>query len=97
MVTGRVTERANTLIIEVDLVRVADGSELWGEHYNRKLADILAVQEDIAREISQKLRLRLSGEEKKRLAKRYTEKRRGLPALPQGSLLCGQVHERELR
>jgi hypothetical protein len=52
---------------------VADGSELWGEQYNRKLADILAVQEDIAREISRKLRLRLSSEEKIRLAKRYTE------------------------
>jgi serine/threonine-protein kinase len=73
VVTGRVTERANTLIVEADLVRVADGSELWGERYNRKLADILAVQEDIANEISQKLRLRLSGEEKNRLAKHYTE------------------------
>jgi eukaryotic-like serine/threonine-protein kinase len=73
VVTGRVTERANTLIIEADLVKVADGSELWGEQYNRRPADILAVQEDIANEISQKLRLRLSGEEKNRLAKRYTE------------------------
>jgi serine/threonine-protein kinase len=73
VVTGRVTERANTLIVEADLVKVADGSELWGEQYNRKMADLLAVQEDIAKEISQKLRFRLSSEEKKRLAKHYTE------------------------
>jgi eukaryotic-like serine/threonine-protein kinase len=73
VVTGRVTERAGTLIVEADLINVADGSELWGEQYHRRPADILAVQEDIAREIAQKLRVRLSGEEKKRLAKRYTD------------------------
>jgi serine/threonine protein kinase/TolB-like protein/Tfp pilus assembly protein PilF len=73
IVTGRVTERAGTLIVEADLVRVADGSELWGGQYNRKLADILVVQDDIVNQISQKLRLRLSGEEKTRLAKRSTE------------------------
>jgi serine/threonine protein kinase/tetratricopeptide (TPR) repeat protein len=72
VVTGRVTERTGTLIVEADLVKVADGSELWGEQYNRKLADILAVQQDIATEISQKLRLRLRGEAGKRLAKRPT-------------------------
>ncbi|OLD77170.1 MAG: hypothetical protein AUI33_04365 [Ignavibacteria bacterium 13_1_40CM_2_61_4] len=46
---------------------------LWGEQYNRKVSDILVVQEDISREISQKLRLRLSSEDQKRLDKRYTE------------------------
>jgi serine/threonine protein kinase/Tfp pilus assembly protein PilF len=73
VVTGRVTERADTLIVETDLVRVADGSELWGERYDRKASDILAVQEDITNEISQKLRLRLSGEEKGRLARHSTD------------------------
>ncbi len=44
-----------------------------GEPYNRKLADVLVLQEEIARQITERLRLRLSGEEQKRLAKRYTE------------------------
>ena len=69
VVTGRVTERAGALIVEADLVRVADGRELWGERYNRRSGDILAVEEDIANEISQKLRLRLSGEDEMRLRK----------------------------
>ena len=73
VVTGRVTEHAGSLIVEADLVQVADGSELWGEQYNRKLADILSVQQDIAKEISQKLRLRLTGGEKNRLAKPSTQ------------------------
>ena len=73
VLTGRVVERGESLNIQVDLVSVADGSQLWGERYNRKRADILAVEDEIAREISNKLRLRLTGDEEKRLAKRATQ------------------------
>ncbi len=55
------------------MVRVAGGSQIWGERYNRKTSDILAVQEEISREISERLRLRLTGEEQKRVTKRYTD------------------------
>ena len=51
---------------------VSDNRRLWGEQYNRKLSDILVVQDEIAREITEGLRLRLTGEEKKQLAKQYT-------------------------
>jgi TolB-like protein/Flp pilus assembly protein TadD len=60
------------LIIGAELIDVENDSQLWGEHYNRKLADIFDLQEEIAKEISERLRLKLTGEEKKRLAKRYT-------------------------
>jgi len=73
VLTGRVSQRGETLTVSMDLMDVTDGSELWGEQYNRKLADILAVQEDIAREITYKLRLQLKGEEEKRLARHFTE------------------------
>ena len=73
VLTGRVSERGETLTVSMELMDVTDGSELWGEQYNRKLADILAVQEDIAREITVKLRLRLKGEEEKRLTRHLTE------------------------
>ncbi len=72
-VTGRVQQRGDTLIIQADLVDVDKGSQLWGGQFNRKLADVLTVQEEIAREISEKLRLKLTGQEQNRLAKRYTE------------------------
>ncbi len=72
VLTGRVSERGETLTVSMELMDVTDGSELWGEQYNRKLADILAVQEDIAREITVKLRLRLKGEEEKRLTRHLT-------------------------
>src|SRR5205807_1162281 len=50
----------------------SDGSQLWGEQYNRNSSDIFEVQEEIAKEIAEKLRLKLSGEEKGQLTKRYT-------------------------
>ena len=70
---GRVVQRSDALMIAVELVEVLNGWQLWGEQYNRRLSDIIAVEEDIAREISGKLRLHLSGEERNRLSKRFTE------------------------
>ncbi len=72
VLTGRLQERGDTLVIQAELVDVSKGTQLWGAQYNRRAVDLLAVQEDISREISEKLRLRLSGEEKTRLAKRPT-------------------------
>jgi eukaryotic-like serine/threonine-protein kinase len=73
VLTGRVLLRGDMLVIAVELVDVANGWQLWGAHYSRKLADVFAVQEDIAQEISAKLELRLTGEEKSRLGRRQTE------------------------
>jgi len=76
VLTGRIVQRGDSLIIRTELVDVANESQLWGEQYSRKFADILTVQEEIAREISQKLQLRLTGEEKRQLTKRDTENSR---------------------
>ena len=73
VLTGKVTRRGDSLTVQAELVEVASGSQLWGEQYNRKPADILAVQQDIATNIAEKSRLRLTREEQKRLTKRYTE------------------------
>lgn len=72
VLSGRIEHKGGRLIIKAELVDVADGSRLWGEQYHRTSSDIFDVQEEIAREISQSLRLKLSGEQKRRLAKRYT-------------------------
>ena len=70
---GRLTQQGDGLAISTELVDVRDNRRLWGEQYSRKLSGILVVQEEIARKISEGLRLRLTGEEKKQLAKQYTE------------------------
>ena len=73
VLTGNLIQRGETLIINMELVKVADGSQLWGEQYQRKFSDVLAVQAEIAKQISEKLRLKLTGEEQQRLTKDYTE------------------------
>ncbi|HEY9230893.1 MAG TPA: protein kinase, partial [Blastocatellia bacterium] len=74
VLVGRMLSRGDALIIKVELVDTGDGSHLWGENYNRPVADIFAVEADISSVISEKLRLRLDSAQKKRLAKRHTEK-----------------------
>jgi eukaryotic-like serine/threonine-protein kinase len=71
VLTGRLLQRGNRLIIQAELVAVQDGSRLWGEQYDRPLADILAIEEEISKEITEKLRLRLTGEQRRRVGKRY--------------------------
>ena len=73
VLSGRVLQRGEQLIIKTELVDAIDGSLLWGEQYNRQLEDIFTVEEEMSREISEQLRLKLSGAQKKQLTKRYTE------------------------
>ena len=70
---GRVVQRGDNLTISVELDDVRNGKQLWGEQYNRKLGDLLAVKSDIAREVSQRLRSQLSGEEQQKLQSGSTE------------------------
>jgi len=70
---GRVLQMGNRLVIRTELVDAAEGSQLWGEQYNRQPSDIFLVQEEIAGEITEKLRLALTGEQKKQVFKRYTD------------------------
>jgi len=72
IVVGKITQQAGTITVQADLLDTADGTELWGNRYSSKVADIFSVQEQIATEIAQGLRLRLTNQEKSELSKRYT-------------------------
>jgi serine/threonine protein kinase/tetratricopeptide (TPR) repeat protein len=71
LVTGRLVQRGEDVSISAELVDAREDKQLWGEQYTRKLSDVRRVQEEIATAISGNLRLRLTSEEKTRLAKRY--------------------------
>ena len=73
VLTGRIMQSGGSLRIGAELVDVATGSQLWGAQYDRKPGDILAIQDEISNEISEKLRLKLTRAEKKRLTKRQTD------------------------
>jgi TolB-like protein/Tfp pilus assembly protein PilF len=72
VLTGRVIQLGGKLIVSVELADVRDGTQVWGETYNQLFADIFEVQEQIARKVSEKLRLRLTSEESKQLVKQHT-------------------------
>ena len=73
VLTGRLIQHGDDLLIIAELVDAKDNKRLWGGQYNRKAADLLSLQGEIAREISEKLRLQLTGEQKERLTKPHTE------------------------
>jgi len=84
VLTGRLIQQGDNLTIRTELVNVSDGTELWGQQYNRKLTDVFAVQEEMAKEISEKLQLKLTGAEQKQLAKRPTENLKAFQYYMQG-------------
>jgi DNA-binding SARP family transcriptional activator/Tfp pilus assembly protein PilF len=73
VLTGRVLSLGSRLVVRVELVDGEDGSQLWGEHYNRTISDTFQIENEIASEISEKLLIRLTGEERVDITKRYTQ------------------------
>ncbi|MFY9557008.1 MAG: protein kinase, partial [Blastocatellia bacterium] len=73
VLTGRIVARGEQISINIELVDARDDTHVWGEQFNRRIADLSMLQEDIARQVSEKLQLRLSGEDEKRVARRYTD------------------------
>jgi serine/threonine-protein kinase len=73
VLTGKVLQRGETLLVSAELVDVENGWQLWGAQYRKKVEDIFAMQEDIAKEISEKLRLKFAPENENLLARHYTD------------------------
>ncbi len=72
VLTGKVRQMRDDLNVQVDLVDANTGAQLWGEGYDRKISDVIAVKQAIAREVAQQLKLKLSGEDQRKLVKRDT-------------------------
>ena len=72
VLNGRVMQLGDQITLNLELIDAATENVIWSEQYNRKQADLLSLQSDIARDVSSKLRTRLSGADQKKLAKNYT-------------------------
>ncbi len=68
VVTGRVLQRGDTLVIRAEMVDVSDGSQIWGDQFSRGMADLLSIQEEISRALATSLKPTLTGDEQERLA-----------------------------
>jgi eukaryotic-like serine/threonine-protein kinase len=84
VVTGRVVRVGDSLTVRAEMVDAGENRQLWSEQYNPKGSDVLAVQREIAREVSERLRLRLTGEQREQLAKRPTESLKAFQYYMQG-------------
>jgi TolB-like protein/DNA-binding winged helix-turn-helix (wHTH) protein/Tfp pilus assembly protein PilF len=72
IITGRVAQRGDSLMIHAELVNARDKTQIWGEQYQRTVGDALALQAEIAREIAERLHARLTAREQEQLVRRET-------------------------
>jgi TolB-like protein/Tfp pilus assembly protein PilF len=73
VLNGRVQQRGDQVLLNVELVDAGTGDQIWGDQYIRKLTDLIQLQSDIARDVSGKLKEKLTGAEQQKVAKSYTE------------------------
>ena len=73
VLSGRLLRRDGALVVRTELMDVDTGAQLWGDEFVRRLDDIFALQDELSKEISDGLRLRLTSEDRQRLTKRDTE------------------------
>jgi serine/threonine-protein kinase len=72
VLSGRLVKLGDQVIIRTELIKVADGTQIWGDEFKGTLADILSVQEEVSKKITESLRVKLTGEDEQKLAKRYS-------------------------
>ena len=73
VLVGRIAQQGDTISVDAELVNAADSSQIWGEQYREKMANVAMVQQDIVRDISEKLRVKLSATEKQQMTQRPME------------------------
>jgi serine/threonine protein kinase len=73
VLTGRLVQRGDHLLLSTELVNVNDNSHIWGDEYDRKVSDILPLQQELAHTIAEKLRIKLSSEQLQKFAKQGTQ------------------------
>ncbi len=73
LLNGRVVQRGDDLTLYLELVDAQTGDRIWGDQYNRRQTDLVSLQSEIALDVSQKLKTRLSGSDEQKLTKKYTE------------------------
>lgn len=96
VLTGRVLMQGDTLDVRVELTNTENNTQLWGDHYVRKAADIFTVQDEIARQVADSLRVRLSRPQQEQLTKRYTENAEAYRLYLQGRYYMNGSREQNL-
>jgi TolB-like protein/Tfp pilus assembly protein PilF len=72
LVTGKMLQHRGMLMVQVELVNAINGTQIWGQQYSRPIQEIFAMQSELSKDISEKIRSKISGEEQVSIAKQYT-------------------------
>lgn len=72
IVTGSISQQQNSLIVQADLINVSEGTEIWGSQFSGTVSNIVSLQSEISKQISENLRLQLNGKEQQEVTKQYT-------------------------
>lgn len=97
LLTGRMMKSGDHLLVTVELVDARDDSHIWGKEYDRPAADAPALEEDIARDIAQNLRLRLTGAQQTLLARHYSTNRESHELYLRGRYLWNKRNSDSIR
>jgi len=95
IVTGELTQQGDRVLVRARLTDTKKGTQIWGEQYDRKVADVLSLQQELAQEISTQLRSRLTGEEKKLLAKGTSEDSEAFQLYLKGRYFANKYNDEE--
>jgi TolB-like protein/two-component SAPR family response regulator len=94
---GRIVQRGEIMSVSIELVDARDNSHLWGEQYERKLADVLLVQREITQKITERLRLQLTDSERQLVNNHYTESAEAYQLYVKGRYLLNKWSEPDLK
>jgi TolB-like protein/tetratricopeptide (TPR) repeat protein len=97
VLAGKVSQVSSSLIFDIEMIDVRDGAYLWGAKYKRHSSELFTLQEDLAREISENLRVKLSNFEESRIAKRHTENPEAYQLYMQGRYFWNKRTEKGIR
>ena len=97
ILNGRVVQRGDQLTLSLELIDVQTENVIWSEQYDRKPADLISLQREIARDVSSKLQTKLSGADQQRLAKTYTTNPEAYKLYLQGRFYWGKREEKDLK
>jgi TolB-like protein/Tfp pilus assembly protein PilF len=97
ILNGRFAQRGDELILTLELVDAQTENVIWSEQYNRSQSDLVKLQTDIARDVSSKLRTKLSGEDAQKLAKTYTNNPEAYRLYLQGRFYWAKREEKDVK
>ena len=97
VMSGRLIQRGDDLIISVDLIDIKNKKTLWGDQFQRKMSDLLATQQEITAAIADKLRVRFSSNDSKGIAKQYTTNNEAYQLYLQGRFFWNKRNSENLK